>query len=211
MQPVGHVESRQRLAGLRIRFRIRVTQGVQQCRADARLALHESGSEPSLRRSGEHGPHALPANRRSAFVPAVRCADDRTGAQKRRRLHPPWSVQRELQTHATADGISCVVEGFGAERVGEDEHRGGEFGHGERLGTCPAAVPGQIPADDADVRGQLLRHGAPQRRRRGAEGRPEQQQRPVVGSAEVDGGETGNAHEASLTKRRARFNVESIN
>ncbi len=124
---------------------------------------------------------------------------------------PPWSVQRELQTHAAADGISCVVEGFGVELVGEDEHRGGEFGDGERLGTCPAAVPGQIPPDDADVRGQLLRHAAPQRRRRGAEGRAEQQQRPTLGSAEVDGGETGNAHEASLTKRRARFNVESIN
>ena len=33
----------------------------------------------------------------------------------------------------------------------------------------------------------------------------------AVGSAEVDGGETRNAHEASLTKRRARLNVESIN
>jgi hypothetical protein len=152
-----------------------VPEAVEQRRADPRSAVGEAGSEPPLGRRVEHRSDALGAHRGGALTPAVRCADDRAGAQEGCGSHPVRGVERQLQTDASADGIACIVEGLSAKRVGERQHTGGEILDGESFGGLTSPMPRQIPSDDPDVRGQQVRDPTPEGGRRCSERRSDHQ------------------------------------
>jgi hypothetical protein len=61
------------------------------------------------------------------------------------------SIEEQLKADATADGISCVVEGFGTETVGEGEYARGHVGDGERVTCRAASVSRQVPRDHPQI------------------------------------------------------------
>ena len=69
LQPVGDVESRQRLTHLRIGAGVRVTQRIEKRRADTRLALGKSAGNQRCAAAGEHGFGSRRADGRGALPP----------------------------------------------------------------------------------------------------------------------------------------------
>ncbi|GGO73231.1 hypothetical protein GCM10012276_18320 [Nocardioides deserti] len=78
-------------------------------------------------------------------------------------------------------------------RVDEVEHAAGEVRHGERLpdGGAVGAVPRQVPGHDLEVAGEVTGALAPQRGRRRAERRAQDQQGVIGSAAQADGRQRG--------------------
>ena len=143
LQSVDDVESSQRLTHLGIRAGVRGSQRIEKRRAEAGLPLGEVGGEPPLRRSGEHGFSSRRADGCCTLPPRVRGADRRTGAQQGGRRDPVRRIQQQLQPDATSDRITCVMECFAGELVGECQHARASSAMVKSSVVSPRPCPGR--------------------------------------------------------------------
>ncbi len=140
---VPDVEAGEGLAAEGVAEAVGVAQAVQQPAAEFRLALHEAGGEPALRRALDHHRGSLGADGFRAFQPAFGRAELGSGALHGQALEPFAVLDAQLQAGGPAQGHPGVVEPrAGGDRIDQFDDGVGQFGDGERSPSRPVRCRG---------------------------------------------------------------------
>ena len=161
------VERAERVGAQRVRLVVDVDEGLERATSEvAAHAVEEPGCEPARgaardERRGAARPHGC-----RALGPARVRADARAAAAHDEAANAVGVRDRELERDHAAERDAGHVERAAARLVDDGEHRIGEVADRERLGRGGrGAVPGEVDAQDPQVRGARRRRAAARRRR----------------------------------------------